>query len=183
MLLSYKELVKLVETGVVENSCIDNVNGSSIDITLGADLLVEKRPANWEKNQVALWRKEERVIFEEDTCLNGFWIGRDQLILAHSVEVFNLPNNISAEYKLKSSLARSGLEHLAAGWCDPTWHGSSLTLELSNMTRFYRLGIRAGMKIGQMIFFKHEEVPVEVSYATRGKYNMDKTVSRSKGVS
>ena len=36
---------------------------------------------------------------------------------------FNLPNDISCQFVLKSSRAQSGLNHLLAGWCDPGWHG------------------------------------------------------------
>ena len=103
-----------------------------------------------------------------------------EFLLAHSVEIFNLPNNISAEYKLKSSMARIGLDHLNAGWCDAGWHGSVLTLELKNCTRNHEIIIRAGDMIGQMIFFSHEEVPESKSYAGRGRYNNDKTVSGAK---
>ena len=40
--------------------------------------------------------------------------------------------------------------------------------------------LQAGDLIGQVIFFCHEEVPMENSYATRGRYNNDKTVSGAK---
>lgn len=94
-----------------------------------------------------------------------------------SAEVFNLPEDISAEYKLKSSMARIGLEHMNAGWCDAGWHGSVLTLEFKNMLQYHAILIRPGDAIGQMIFFYHEPVPKSASYATRGRYNNDKSVS------
>ena len=87
-----------------------------------------------------------------------------------------MPMDISAEYKLKSSMARIGLEHLNAGWCDAGWHGSVLTLELVNVTRHHSIIIRPGDPIGQMVFFRHAPVPPERPYATRGRYNTDRTV-------
>jgi deoxycytidine triphosphate deaminase len=98
-------------------------------------------------------------------------------ILAHSREVFNLPSDISAEYKLKSSMARIGLNHLNAGWCDSFWSGSVLTLELHNTTQNHAIQLRMGDPIGQMVFFRHAPVPEESSYKVRGRYNNDKTVS------
>jgi deoxycytidine triphosphate deaminase len=74
-------------------------------------------------------------------------------------------------------MARIGLEHLHAGHCDPGWNGSVLTLELVNLTQFHSIRIRPGDAIGQMIFYKVEEVSKEQSYSTVGRYNGDKSVS------
>ena len=111
-----------------------------------------------------------------------FMLMPGQFILASTNETFNLPNTIAAEYKLKSSLARSGLQHMLAGWCDPGWSGSRLTLELKNVTQSHILVLRAGMKIGQMVFFECEPVPQDQSYAVKGQYNNQTTVTASKGV-
>ena len=81
---------------------------------------------------------------------------------------------------LKSSRAREGLEHLMAGFCDPGWHGSRLTLELSNARRMHAVAIWPGMKIGQMVFHKMEGIPGR-SYAVTGRYNGDLGVTASKG--
>jgi deoxycytidine triphosphate deaminase len=81
---------------------------------------------------------------------------------------------------LKSSLARSGLEHSQAGWADAGWHDSALTLELSNLLSNHTLHLEAGMAIGQMIFFRHTKVPEEFLYSTKGRYNGDRTVQEIK---
>jgi len=112
----------------------------------------------------------------------GYALRPDEFILASSEEFFDLPDYISAEYKLKSSMARNGLEHLNAGWCDAGWNGSRLTLELKNVTRYHKLLIEAGMAIGQVVFFKHAPVPHEKSYAVRGQYNKQQSVTESKGI-
>jgi deoxycytidine triphosphate deaminase len=44
------------------------------------------------------------------------------------------------------------------------------------------LKIRAGMKIGQMIFWKGEPVPEDASYYLKGQYNHDKQAQPSKGL-
>lgn len=187
MLLSYVELVELIEQGVI-TAPLENINASSIDLTLDDVLLVERE----ERVLVDLANKESITVGEynmmevdedvDPSLLHSYYLHPGEFVLASSREVFNLPNNISAEYKLKSSMARNGLEHLNAGWCDAGWHGSKLTLELKNMTQDHTLILRPGMKIGQVVFFKHTPVPDHASYAVRGRYNNQSGVTAAKGI-
>lgn len=177
-LISYSELVKLVEQGVI-NADPANINGASIDITLGDDIMLEGYRT---LPYVDLMEKESLSMVEHNMSGDGYMLKPGEFILATSVETFNLPNNIACEYKLKSSLARSGLQHLMAGWCDPGWYGSKLTLELKNVTERHFLMLRPGMKIGQMVFFKCDPVPEENSYAAKGQYNSQDTVTANKGL-
>jgi len=184
-LLSYNELVKLVDEGVVEGIEPDHINAASIDITLGSKLLIEDRTEGYKykghPDVVSLRNRDSLKVTEWNLITQGPYVLKPgEFILAHSVEVFNLPNNIAAEYKLKSSLARVGLDHLNAGWCDPGWHGSTLTLELRNLTTYHFLKLEYGIKIGQMVFFKCAPVPEEASYATKGSYNGDVGVQGAK---
>lgn len=178
-LLSHNELLELLDKGILENSDSELVNSASIDIRLGSKLLIEPDVDTMEDYQwTSLKRKEALVWKEWDLFEDGsYFLYPGNFILASSFEVFNLPNNISAEYKLKSSMARIGLDHLNAGWCDAGWHGSVLTLELKNTSSNIVIELHAGDKIGQMIFFRHEEVPADKSYAVRGRYNLNTEVS------
>lgn len=189
-LLSYNQLIRLIETNVI-NADRENVNSSSIDITLDDIIMVEakggsKFTTSYGNKIVMLSEKENINMTKCDLnidCFNrSYSISPGKFILASSREVFNLPDNISAEYKLKSSMARNGLEHLNAGWCDAGWNNSKLTLELKNMTQYHDLVITAGMKIGQVVFFEHEEVPGSVSYRNRGRYNGQTEATSSKGI-
>ena len=103
-----------------------------------------------------------------------------QFVLAHTFEQFNLPTDICAEFKLKSSGARIGLNNMLATWCDNGWHGSVLTLELHNVTRHHTIRLRPGDKIGQMIFYRTTPVPDDRSYAARGRYNKDSSAQQIK---
>ena len=179
MILSHKELIKLVDQGVL-NADKRNVNGSSIDITLGKNILIEERSL-YDYIPIDLVQEVEPVLKERTIPDTGYDIRPNQFLLGHSVEWFNLPANISAEYKLKSSLARAGLEHLTAGWIDPTWSGN-LTLELKNVTQYHNFKLREGMKIGQIVFFKHEEVDEGHSYKRWGRYNGSEGVVKTMGV-
>lgn len=179
MLLAHNELIELVERGVI-TADLSRVNGSSIDITLDSVIRIEDEPKF--NAVVDLKAKENIETYECAMTDYGYQLKPGEFILASSVEFFNLPDNISAEYKLKSSMARNGLEHLNAGWCDAGWHGSRLTLELKNMTQKHRLTIKPGMAIGQLVFFKHDPVPEQASYAVRGQYNNQAKVTESKGL-
>lgn len=172
-LLAYNELCELVERCVIEGVTMDMVNSSSIDLTLGADIQCELRPAY---KVISLRHRDE--LHHQTLSLREFHYNLEpnEFILAHTQQTFNLPNDISAEYKLKSSLGRIGLNHMTSGWCDAGWHGC-LTLELKNDTQYHTIELREGDPIGQMCFYKHALVPPEKSYAVRGRYNGDMTVS------
>lgn len=176
-LISYSELVELVNQGVI-NSDPANINGASIDITLGDEIMLESYST---PSYIDLMEKESLRMIKHK-MEEVYMLEPGDFILATSVETFNLPSDIACEYKLKSSLARSGLQHLMAGWCDPGWHGSKLTLELKNVTQYHALLLRPGMKIGQMVFFKCEPVPEENSYTVKGQYNNQDTVTANKGL-
>ena len=178
-LLSYNRLIQLIEEGVITADPA-NVNGTSIDITLGDVLLLEAKQIHIK--EVDLQAKQNIDTDEYVMDEHGYLLVPGEFVLASSAEVFNLPANISAEYKLKSSMARNGLEHLNAGWCDPGWHGSTLTLEFKNMTHNHHLLIRPGMKIGQVTFWESEPVPENRSYAVTGQYNNQTTTQASKGI-
>ena len=177
-LLTHDELIVLVEEGVIQNCYTNQVNAASIDITLGYTVWIE----DLADTVVDLAAKETPNMKSINIAGSGYDLAPGAFILASSREVFNLPNNIAAEYKLKSSLARAGLDHLNAGWADPGWNGSVLTLELHNVLRLHTLRLRPGMKIGQMVFFRGEPVQAHASYAVRGAYNGDKIATPSKGV-
>jgi dCTP deaminase len=189
-LLSYNKLIKLVEQGVITANP-NNVNGSSIDITLHHLIRLED-PQGLQSKPIDISRKENISTIELDLTTNqldknditncGYILHQDEFVLASSFEFFNLPDNISAEYKLKSSMARNALEHLNAGWCDATWNESRLTLELKNVSRYHKIILRAGMPIGQIVFFEHEPVPDHKAYKNCGQYNGQQQVTESKGI-
>ncbi len=177
-LLSYKQLCRLIERGVIEGAKYENVNSASIDLVLGRTIMVEKQRAGIINMLDKSGDHLETIEMSDD----GYVVQPGESILAHTVEVFHLPDNISAEYKLKSTMARNFIDHFNAGWADAGWNGSVLTLEFTNHNRWHSVRIQPGMKCGQMVFFGHEAVPEDKSYAARGQYNGDKSVSAAKGL-
>jgi len=146
----------------------DLLNPASLDVLLGDHLMVEN-VVNTELMRVDISQRSEH---------DPFMLQPGEFCLAETVEVFNLPDDISCQFVLKSSRARSGLNHLLAGWCDPGWHGSKLTLELKNERLHHALPIWPGLKIGQMVFHQMSSVPLN-SYAVTGNYNNHLTVMPS----
>ena len=177
-LLSALEICQLIREGVIEHTDDSYVNAASLDLTLGNHILVEESADL--HGPVSLKDKQRLAMREVDISEEPYVLAPGEFILAQTNQVFNLPDWLSAEYKLKSSMARIGLEHLNAGWCDAGWHGSVLTLELLNVTRHHHIELHSRTRIGQIIFFRHDEVPSDHSYATKGRYNKDKTVSQVK---
>ncbi len=176
-LISYNGLVKLVEAGVLQGVAPENINSASIDITLGPVILVEdfEPPADGFKPQIIdTWTKDSlkfKTVNLTQVPDQTYVIRPGQCILAQSAEIFHLPNNIACEFKLKSSMARKFLNHMLAGWCDPGFNNSVLTLEFRNLTTYHDLRVKLGQRIGQLVFFECEPVPEEKSYANMGSYN------------
>ena len=177
MLLSYNEIVKLLDNGVVENFDPAAINGASLDVHLGHTVLLELEPADWWTKTALDYAARDAIntlpLDLRRTPNSSVLLRPGAFALAHTREVFNLPPDIAIEYKLKSSMARMALDHLNAGWGDPRWHGSALTLEFKNQAQYHSMLLRMGDPVGQIVFFRCEPVPEERSYAARGRYNND----------
>jgi len=148
----------------------NQLNPASYDLLLGELVMVE----------VPETPKMQPLNIGDCTEANPFWLKPGEFILAQTKELFNIPDEIAAQFVLKSSRAREGVEHLLAGFADPGFHGSVLTLELQNARKLHSVPLWPGMKIGQCVFYELSGKP-EVSYAIKGHYNKDKTVTASKG--
>jgi dCTP deaminase len=156
--------------GMVEGYSDKLINPASLDVRLGAMLLIESAQSR-ELVPYPLERHSEADPYE---------LRPGQFCLAQTLEVFHIPNDIAAEFRLKSSRAREGLDQALAVWCDPCWHGSVLTLELRNNRQLWPQLLWPGMKIGQMIFHMMSSRPIN-SYTVTGRYNGDLAVQGSRG--
>ena len=180
-LLTYTELTELLSDGVIEGAEREQINGASIDVRLGRYVWIEDCSSR-RYGIVRLAAKDAPAMRRLDLSDGPMLLEPGEFVLAQTVEVFNLPDDVGAEFRLKSSSARAGLDQALAVWCDPGWHGSVLTMELRNNLQHHRLELSAGMKIGQMVFFRGQPVPREESYAVRGQYNGDRTAQPSRGL-
>lgn len=181
-LLSYTKICELIEQGVIENSSFDMVNSASLDVTLGPDLKLERSiidgiPA------VNLGNPSTNPMSLHLSLLDGVYrMLPGEFVLGHTEQKFHLPLDISAMFMLKSTMARNGLNHHNAGWCDAGWNASSLTLEFKNDLNHHIIELSHGMKCGQIVFFRHLPVPEDRSYRVRGSYNGDQSVQSTKGL-
>jgi deoxycytidine triphosphate deaminase len=179
-LLSYNELVELVEQNVITNVKPECINAASIDIHLGPEILTEACDYG---AVIDLSVKPRQSVRRTKMDITGHYydLSPGEGILAHTVEIFNLPDDIVGEYYLNSSLARNHLEHLHAGHMDAGFHGSTLTLEFVNLNRYHALRIRPGMRAGQVLFYRVAPVPAARSYAAVGNYNNSASVVSQRG--
>ncbi|MCS5736978.1 dCTP deaminase, partial [Herbiconiux daphne] len=126
-LLGSKELHEVIDNGYLD-ALHENVNAASIDIRIGDTILLEGRA----DGIVDIDAKENLNWEEVKIPDDGIVIPPGGFFLAHSVEEFNLPDTISSQFILRSSMARVGMNHLMAGWADAGFHKSKLTFEFHN---------------------------------------------------
>jgi len=144
------------------------LNPASLDVTLGEHLMVE-----------SIYQTDfVRLDITHNTEADPYMLQPGEFCLAETQQMFSLPEDLSAQFVLKSSRARAGYQHMLAGWCDPGWHGSRLTLELKNARLHHPLPLYPGLKIGQMVFHAMSNTPHQ-SYADAGHYNNHSTVMPS----
>ncbi len=182
-MLSAPRLHQLIEEGVID-ALHENVNSASIDVRIGNKILIERADVEvvYDDNgfgravplvhlePIDIAAKQSPAFEEVEIPEEGLIIEPGQTFLAATMETFNLPNTISARFDLRSSVGRCFLEHMQAGFADAGWHGAQLTMEFKNMNQYHRLLIKPGMRVGQMIFFEHEDAGAD-SYALKGNYN------------
>ena len=169
MILPDHEIAKLCRAGMITPFDDYLINPASLDVRLGDHIMIEL------ESQQDLHPAD--II--NHTKENPYLLYPDEFILAQTLEVFNIPDTVSGQFALKSSLARLGFEHLLAGWIDPGFNNSVLTLELKNARKHQPLPLWPGMRIGQIIFMQMASTP-DVSYRDSGRYNDDLTVTQCK---
>lgn len=173
MLIGGNKLNEIIEKGYLD-ALPENVNAASIDIRIGDKILVEAIPEMEGVSGVVDLDAKESTTFTEITIgPDGYLVPPGQFFLAHSVETFNLPDTLSSQFILRSSVARNGLNHLMAGWADAGFNNAQLTFEFHNVTQYHQLLIKPGMRVGQMVCYEHDDAG-EKSYAKIGNYNGQK---------
>ena len=180
-ILAYDELIRLLEIGVIKGGRRSAVGGTSVDLHLGPRILIESCNPN-ELGELPVLDYRERTPlsiepYEMDD--DGYILQPGEFILAHSVESFDVPLNMSAMLRCKSSMGRMGFEHLDAGFVDPGFEGV-LTFEFVNVLRYHAIRIRPGDSVGQLIWHRHAAVDYDNSYKVRGRYSGSDTVEQTR---
>ena len=147
------------------------VNPASLDHVVGDGMAsIQYQTGEWKQIDMSKFSKEK-----------PYWMMPypAERVLIPTLETFNLPRFIVGVFKLKSSRAREFYQHLFAGYEDPGWHGSKLTMELVNFNA-QPLPLYPGLKMGQTSFSLTFGLPVR-DYSVTGRYNGDTGAARSKG--
>ena len=160
MILSDRRLLKLCEKGLLSPWDPALINPASIDVRLGNHVLIEERFGDG----------FEMTSLENSSPERPFLLRPGEFILAETLETFNVPDNVAIQFALKSSRAREGLQHMLAGYIDPGFNNSTLTLELKNVRSNFWVPIWPGLRIGQLIITELNEAPMR-SYRETGRYN------------
>jgi deoxycytidine triphosphate deaminase len=172
------------------------INPHSLDVRIGetAKLRVKesflcmlwRKFHNWLENQQNVYpprlikiSKYQDIDLSKYSQKNPYLMQPGDRLLVESVEVFNIPEFTASSFYLKSSRGREWYGHQLAGYIDAGWHGSRLTMEITN-DDLAPLPIYPGMKFGQLEFRLLLGLPAK-SYAKTGRYNNDLTVQESKG--
>lgn len=148
-----RQLRAWARSGGVEPFTESHVNVASIDLCLGStfiDLESDTKYIN----------KAEITIKPGDA------------ILATTNEFISMPSNAVGVVYLKSSLARQGLDHALAGYCDCGFKGQ-LTLELHSHRP---ITLRAGQRVIQLVLHQ-TEIP-DKTYD--GKYQNQRGPTRAR---
>ena len=172
---AYDEIVKLFDSGVIQNGRRDAISGASVDLHLGPKILVE----GFGKTVDYRDRESLEMIEVDISGPDGFVLKPGQFILAHSVEYLRMPLNVMALLRTKSSQGRMGWEHADSGIVDPGFHGQ-LTLEFHNITQRHPIRIRAGDPCAQLVFMRHAQVDPSKSYLAKGRYSGQRGVTQTR---
>jgi dCTP deaminase len=191
-LVDYQIRRLCLENDLVVPFLPEMLNPASIDVRIGQFIKVEHQGSWGDRlsrflfrfKPLRRWVKFKPVQFVDVdlsgyTAENPYYIKPKEFFLASTIEVFNIPDTLTVTFCLKSSRGREGFNNVLAGFGDPGWQDSVLTLELINELRFNWLPIYPGLRIGQMIF-ENCDAP-EKSYSVTGRYNGDRTVQSSRG--
>ena len=109
---------------------------------------------------------------------NPYKFAPNERLLVASKETFNIPYNIAAVCYLRSWAARKFIQHINAGFIDPGFTNSKLTMELVNLS-YSNFPIYPGLSITQIVFHSLSDIPT-AKYVEIGHYNNDLQVQESK---
>jgi dCTP deaminase len=172
-----------INQGVIKVSPFDEslVNPNSVDLRLGGNFsTLETTAESPDGVCIPCVDPQDKSSFYFRKVESDFYIlDPGTFVLASLLEDIELPPNICAEIRGKSSLGRLGLDNSSvAGWVDAGWSGV-LTIELSNHGN-HPIILQKGMKIGQMVF--HQTAVCEKPYGEVGRYQRQEPGAGSLGV-
>jgi len=153
----------------------DLVQPNSIDIRLG-NHFVWYTPGS---DVIDPFTRDTVTSGTEEMTTESIVLYPGQFVLAETMEVLSLPDNIVASIEGKSSIARLGIElHQTGGWIDAGFAGS-ITLEMCNVNQ-RPVRMHAGMPIGQLVFYTTERAACPYNSKKDAKYQNQRQATLSR---
>lgn len=157
MILSDKKIRDLVKkTTLIAPFSEDRLQSESYDVTIGGKVTVMKKEIHC--LDIADQSSIDNIYDEIDISPDGFVISPKQYILVSLGEKINMPDNITAHLRAKTSYTRLGLL-VSDQHCNSTYSGN-LRIGLYNATE-YPVKIYTGYPIAQIVFEELDDVPSE----------------------
>lgn len=153
MLLSDRDLRRELESGrlVLSPADPDLIQPSSIDVRLDRWFRVFNNSRYTHIDPAR--QQDDLTSLVEPKPDEPFVLHPGEFVLASTLEVVTLPDDLAGRLEGKSSLGRLGLlTHSTAGFIDPGFSGH-VTLELSNVANL-PIMLWPGMKVGQLCIFR-----------------------------
>lgn len=167
MILPDHELRRWIEQGGITGSDHYEVNPASVDLSFSGRY--RRTFEGTAASDFGMWTPEQTT--------DNLLIQPGELVLVDTNEIVTLPNTMAGLLQLKSSMGRSGLNHLHSGWFDPGFSGTA-TLELHNVGP-KSVFIEKGQRIIQIVLMRLTSES-EQPYWQTGRYQGQKgpTVAR-----
>ncbi|AGZ51832.1 dCTP deaminase [Mycobacterium kansasii] len=166
MLLSDRDLRAEISAGRLGIDPFDDslVQPSSVDVRLDCLFRVFNNTRYTHIDPAR--QQDELTSLVEPATGDPFVLHPGEFVLASTLELFTLPDDLAGRLEGKSSLGRLGLlTHSTAGFIDPGFSGH-ITLELSNVANL-PIALWPGMKIGQLCILRLTS-PAEHPYGSSG---------------
>lgn len=144
MILSSKTILKKIKEKelMIEPFTTSQVQPASIDLRIGNHFMII------DESSTPFISLEKPANYKE-VCQETIIIPPQGFVLGTTMEFINLPNDITAFVKGRSSIGRLGLLVQNAGWVDPGFKGQ-ITLELYNANRV-PIELKAERRICQLV--------------------------------
>ena len=177
MILVDWQILDRIKRGFIEIDPFDPelVQPNSLDIRLG-NHFVWYKPGS---DIIDPFDRETVTTGTEEIISESFVLEPGQFILAETMELVGLPDNIVASIEGKSSIARLGVElHQTGGWIDAGFRGS-ITLEMCNVNH-RPVRVHAGMAVGQLVFYTTERAACPYNAKHDAKYQNQRQATLSR---
>jgi deoxycytidine triphosphate deaminase len=156
-MIGTKELLRLVnECKLVENLCqreLENPEGSGFDLRVGEVFKIKEGEAFLGETERFTPETEQVVKYSDNTKVSVL-IKPGDFFLVKTMEKVNLPKNIAAIFRPRSTLQRSGIGLFTAA-VSPGYCGE-LTFGIANLGK-NNFRLEMGARIAHIIFFDTSE--------------------------